>query len=169
MAFTPPMPTCFIQSRSRRMPSLVILPFIQCHQTRGRAAAGGSRNCSRSRSGAAVAGAHKASVMISATRRNPILAALLRGGYGNRLARTALGDPKDVAGRLDCCWLIEAILQHRNVGPVAVNGEHVDLAGAVLGMEQLAALGAHAVRTLHRRIHPDLYRRAGLALRIHRH
>ena len=30
------------------MPSLVMLPFIQCHQTRGRAELGGSRNWSSS-------------------------------------------------------------------------------------------------------------------------
>src|SRR5438067_9611136 len=36
------MPTRFIHSMSLRMPSLVMLPFIQCHQTRGRALLGGS-------------------------------------------------------------------------------------------------------------------------------
>ena len=39
----PAMPTRFIHSRSAVMPSLVTLPFSQCHQTRGRAEAGGSR------------------------------------------------------------------------------------------------------------------------------
>src|SRR5260221_8391067 len=40
--WTPPMPTRFIHSRSRVIPSRVTLPFIQCHHTRGRAASGGS-------------------------------------------------------------------------------------------------------------------------------
>src|ERR1035438_4229225 len=35
------MPTRFIHSRSALMPSLVMLPFIQCHQTRGLALSGG--------------------------------------------------------------------------------------------------------------------------------
>src|ERR1035438_10497081 len=35
------MPTRFIHSRSSLMPSLVMLPFIQCHQTRGLALSGG--------------------------------------------------------------------------------------------------------------------------------
>ena len=38
------MPTRFIHSRSSLMPSLAMLPFIQCHQTRGLALSGGSRN-----------------------------------------------------------------------------------------------------------------------------
>src|SRR5689334_12210087 len=46
------MPTRFIHSRSRRMPSLVTLPFIQCHHTRGRAAAGGSAKSRRKLSSA---------------------------------------------------------------------------------------------------------------------
>src|ERR1035437_10165686 len=37
----PPMPTRFIHSRSSLMTSLVMLPFIQCHQTRGLALSGG--------------------------------------------------------------------------------------------------------------------------------
>src|SRR6185436_1894284 len=37
------MPTRCIHSRSLRIPSLVILPFIQCHHTRGCAALGGVR------------------------------------------------------------------------------------------------------------------------------
>src|ERR1017187_7390915 len=35
------MPTRFIHSRSSLIPSLVMLPFIQCHQTRGLALLGG--------------------------------------------------------------------------------------------------------------------------------
>src|SRR5258708_5925644 len=35
------MPTRFIHSKSSLMPSLVMLPFIQCHQTRGLAEFGG--------------------------------------------------------------------------------------------------------------------------------
>ncbi len=38
------MPTRRIHSISLAMPSSVMLPFIQCHQTRGRALCGGSRN-----------------------------------------------------------------------------------------------------------------------------
>ena len=38
----PAMPTRFIPSRSAVMPSLVTLPFSQCHHTRGRADSGGS-------------------------------------------------------------------------------------------------------------------------------
>src|SRR5208337_5331890 len=41
---TPPTPTRCIHSRSSLMPSLEMLPFIQCHHTRGRAPLGGSRN-----------------------------------------------------------------------------------------------------------------------------
>src|SRR5215210_3496650 len=41
----PPMPARCIHWRSLRMPSLLTLPFIQCHQTRGFAAGGGVRNC----------------------------------------------------------------------------------------------------------------------------
>ena len=40
----PAMPTRFIHSRSAVMPSLVTLPFSQCHQTRGRAESGGLLN-----------------------------------------------------------------------------------------------------------------------------
>src|SRR3954464_16014006 len=40
----PPMPTRFIHSRSSWIPSLVTLPFIQCHHTRGRALLGGFSN-----------------------------------------------------------------------------------------------------------------------------
>ena len=36
------MPTRFIHSRSAVMPSLVTLPFSQCHHTRGLAESGGS-------------------------------------------------------------------------------------------------------------------------------
>ena len=43
---TPPIPTRSIQARSLTIPSSVTLPSIQCHQTRGRAELGGSRNCS---------------------------------------------------------------------------------------------------------------------------
>src|ERR1022692_1632560 len=35
------MPTRFIHSRSALIPSLVMLPLIQCHQTRGLALSGG--------------------------------------------------------------------------------------------------------------------------------
>src|ERR1700733_4693716 len=50
------MPIRFIHSRSRRIPSLVTLPFIQCHQTRGLAESGGVRNSRLSTSaGASVA------------------------------------------------------------------------------------------------------------------
>src|ERR1035441_792997 len=35
------MPTRFIHSRSSLIPSFVMLPFIQCHQTRGLALLGG--------------------------------------------------------------------------------------------------------------------------------
>ena len=37
----PAMPERFIHSRSALMPSLVTLPLIQCHQTRGLALSGG--------------------------------------------------------------------------------------------------------------------------------
>src|SRR6266403_2124401 len=37
------MPTRFIHSRSSLIPSLVMFPFIQCHQTRGFALSGGFR------------------------------------------------------------------------------------------------------------------------------
>src|SRR5580704_10118416 len=40
----PAIPTRCIHSRSSLIPSSVILPFIQCHHTRGRAEAGGSSN-----------------------------------------------------------------------------------------------------------------------------
>ena len=40
----PPIPARFIQAMSLAMPSSVMLPFIQCHQTRGRALVGGSLN-----------------------------------------------------------------------------------------------------------------------------
>src|SRR5437867_3033599 len=39
--WAPPRPICFMASRSAVMPSLVMLPFIQCHQVWGRAWAGG--------------------------------------------------------------------------------------------------------------------------------
>ena len=44
----PPMPTAAIASRSATIPSRVTLPFIQCHQTCGRAAGGGERKAERS-------------------------------------------------------------------------------------------------------------------------
>src|SRR6267378_998747 len=37
------MPTRFIHSRSSLIPSFVMFPFIQCHQTRGFAESGGFR------------------------------------------------------------------------------------------------------------------------------
>src|SRR5512143_1206618 len=40
----PPIPTRLIHSRSALIPSFVMLPFIQCHQTRGFAESGGFRN-----------------------------------------------------------------------------------------------------------------------------
>ena len=40
-AWAPAIPLRSIHSRSLRIPSLLTLPFIQCHQTRGLAAAGG--------------------------------------------------------------------------------------------------------------------------------
>src|SRR6478735_9824651 len=39
---TPPIPTCFIASRSSVIPSLVTFPFIQNHSTCGENKAGGS-------------------------------------------------------------------------------------------------------------------------------
>src|SRR5215467_1467604 len=46
--WNPPRPTRCIHSRSAWMPSLVMLPFIQCHHTRGRAELGGfSKPCFR--------------------------------------------------------------------------------------------------------------------------
>src|SRR5579871_190155 len=39
--WNPPSPARCIHSRSAVMPSLLMLPFIQCHQTRGRAPLGG--------------------------------------------------------------------------------------------------------------------------------
>src|SRR5215470_17370959 len=45
------MPTRFIHSKSSLMPSWVMLPFIQCHQTRGFAELGGLLNPSSSDSG----------------------------------------------------------------------------------------------------------------------
>ena len=44
----PPMPTAAMASRSATIPSRVTLPFIQCHQTCGRAAGGGERKAERS-------------------------------------------------------------------------------------------------------------------------
>ena len=49
----PAMPTRFIHSRSAVMPSLVTLPFSQCHQTRGFAESGGSLKPRSSASSAA--------------------------------------------------------------------------------------------------------------------
>jgi len=46
----PPIPTRFIHSKSALMPCLVMLPFIQCHQTRGLALSGGFRKFCRSES-----------------------------------------------------------------------------------------------------------------------
>src|SRR5438128_11049285 len=44
----PAMPARCIHSRSSLIPSFVILPFIQCHHTRGRAPLGGfSKPCYR--------------------------------------------------------------------------------------------------------------------------
>src|SRR5438045_696235 len=39
--WNPPTPALCIHSRSSLMPSFVMLPFIQCHQTRGLAPSGG--------------------------------------------------------------------------------------------------------------------------------
>src|SRR6185312_7986820 len=46
------MPARCIHSRSFRIPSLVIFPFIQCHHTRGFAAFGGFLNLSYNESSA---------------------------------------------------------------------------------------------------------------------
>lgn len=51
--WTPPMPMRFIHAKSLAMPSLLTLPFIQCHHTLGRPLTGGSRNGSASATGAA--------------------------------------------------------------------------------------------------------------------
>src|SRR4029077_10977484 len=48
----PPMPTRFIHSKSSLIPSLVMLPFIQCHHTRGLAEFGGFLNPSSREAGA---------------------------------------------------------------------------------------------------------------------
>src|SRR5215467_2801721 len=66
----PPMPTRFIHSRSSLMPSLVMLPFIQCHQTRGLAELGGFLNPSSSDGGfCAAADTARANSMIAKVRR----------------------------------------------------------------------------------------------------
>src|SRR6266566_1006667 len=43
MTVAPPRPICFIASKSAAMPSLVTLPFIQCHHVCGLAESGGLR------------------------------------------------------------------------------------------------------------------------------
>jgi hypothetical protein len=51
----PPIPTRCIHARSSAIPSLVMLPFIQCHQTRGLALSGGAtKPASRSAAGGAL-------------------------------------------------------------------------------------------------------------------
>ena len=42
--WNPAIPASFIHRRSFLIPSLVMFPFIQCHQTRGQASFGGSWN-----------------------------------------------------------------------------------------------------------------------------
>ena len=53
----PPRPICFIASRSAVMPSLVMLPFIQCHHVCGLAESGGLRKPEASGSAGAAAAA----------------------------------------------------------------------------------------------------------------
>ena len=53
--WTPPIPIRCIQARSSFAPSRLTLPFIQCHQTCGRAASGGWRNPASKASGSGAA------------------------------------------------------------------------------------------------------------------
>src|SRR5215472_7670339 len=87
----PPMPTRFIHSRSSLMPSLVMLPFIQCHQTRGLAELGGFLNPSSRDAGVfcATVDAAKANRMIARVRsfRESLIGSSLLVWLSDRIGR----------------------------------------------------------------------------------
>src|ERR1043166_1387844 len=93
--WAPPMPTCFIASRSAVKPSFVTLPSIQCHQVWGFAEAGGLRKPSTRGSLAGVdktARKARAKSMVSVRLYHARLAGrtrypLIRGGVRYRLSR----------------------------------------------------------------------------------
>ena len=84
------------------------------------------------------------------------------------LARAAFGDPDRVPRGLDCGWRLESFLDYRDAGLIAIDRNNGNLAAAILRNQELAIGCAHAIRSLHRLIHPDIDRLSRLAGSVHR-